>query len=104
MTFRPDMAPDAIAGLRTAGRLFGRALVDELARLEALAEVEAAGVSSRFPLSSRGNVSLATFREAGAPVPADPLDLPQAPHQLRQPRLLRRDAVAPPERTGFHLP
>ena len=79
VTFRPDMAPDAIAGLRTAGRLFGRALVDQLARLEALAEVEAAGVSSRFPLASRGNVSLATFHEAGAPVPADPLDLPQAP-------------------------
>ena len=79
VTLRPDMAPDAIAGLRTAGRLFGRALVDELARLEALAEVEAAGVSSRFPLASRGNVSLATFHEAGAPVSADPLDLPQAP-------------------------
>ena len=77
VTFRPDMAPDAIAGLRTAGRLFGRALVDELARLEALAEVEAAGVSSRFPLASGGNVSRTTFREAGAPVPAD-LDL-QAP-------------------------
>ena len=79
VTFRPDMAPDAIAGLRTAGRLFGRALVDELARLEALAEVEAAGVSSRFPLASRGNVSRATFQAAGAPVPADPGDLPQAP-------------------------
>ena len=79
VTLRPDMAPDAIAGLRTAGRLFGRALVDELARLEALAEVEAAGVSSRFPFASRGNVSLATFHEAGAPVPADPLDLPRAP-------------------------
>ncbi len=79
VTFRPDMAPDVIAGLRTAGRLFGRALVDELARLEDLAEVEAAGVSSRFPLASGGNVSRTTFREAGAPVPADPLDLPRAP-------------------------
>ena len=79
VTLRPDMPPDAIAGLRTAGRLFGRALVDELARLEALPEVEAAGVSSRFPLASRGNVSRATFHAAGAPVPADPGDLPQAP-------------------------
>ncbi len=79
VTFRPDMAPDAIAGLGTAGRLFGRALVDELARLEALPEVEAAGVSSRFPLASRGNVSRATFQAAGALMPADPGDLPQAP-------------------------
>ena len=79
VTFRPDMAPDAIAGLRTAGRLFGRALVDELARLEALPEVEAAGVSSRFPLASGGNVSRTTFRAADAPVPADALALPQAP-------------------------
>ena len=79
VSFRPDMAPDAIAGLQTAGRLFGRALVDELARLEDLAEVEAAGVSSRFPLASGGNVSLATFRAAGAPIPADPTELPRAP-------------------------
>ena len=79
VSFRPDMTPDAIAGLQTAGRLFGRALVDELARLEDLAEVEAAGVSSRFPLASGGNVSLATFRAAGAPIPADPTELPQAP-------------------------
>ena len=79
VTLRPDIAPDAIAGLRTAGRLFGRALVDELARLEALAEVEAAGVSSRFPLASGGNTSRATFQAAGAPMPVDPGDLPQAP-------------------------
>ena len=79
VTLRPDMALDAIAGLGTAGRLFGRALVDELARLEALPEVEAAGVSSRFPLASGGNVSRTTFQAAGAPVPADPGDLPQAP-------------------------
>ena len=79
VTFRPDMAPDAIPGLRTAGRLFGRALVDELARLEDLGDVEAAGVSSRFPLASRGNVSRTTFRAADAPVPADPQELPQAP-------------------------
>ena len=79
VTFRPDMAPDAIAGLRTAGRLFGRALVDELARLEDLAEVEAAGVSSRFPLAAGGNTSRTTFHPAGAPVPADPLALPMAP-------------------------
>ena len=79
VTFRPDMAPDAIAGLRTAGRLFGRALVDELARLEDLAEVEAAGVSSRFPLAAGGNTSRTTFHAAGAPVPADPLALPMAP-------------------------
>ncbi len=79
VSFRPDMAPEAIAGLQTAGQLFGRALVDELARLEDLAEVEAAGVSSRFPLASGGNVSRATFRVAGAPIPADAMDLPQAP-------------------------
>ncbi len=79
-TLRPDMTPDAIADLRPAGRRFGRALVDELARLEALAEVEAAGVSSRFPLASGGSGSqTTTLRAAGAPMPADPRALPRAP-------------------------
>ena len=108
VTLRPDMTPDAIAGLRTAGRFFGRALVDELARLEALPEVEAAGVSSRFPLASGGNVSMATFHAAGAPVPADPLELPQAPINFVSPgyfdamrlRLLSGRAITPLDRAG----
>ena len=75
--FRPDLTPEAIAGLQAAGRRFQESLVEEMARLEDLSGVEAVGVSSGLPLVSSGG-GLTTFRMAGAPPPTDPRDIPQA--------------------------
>ena len=75
--FRPDLTPEAIAGLQAAGRRFQESLVEEMARLEDLSGVEAVGVSSGLPLVSSGG-GLTTFRVAGAPPPTDPGDIPQA--------------------------
>ena len=75
--FRPDLTPEAIAGLQAAGRRFQESLVEEMARLEDLSGVEAVGVSSGLPLVSSGG-GLTTFRVAGAPPPTDPGDIPRA--------------------------
>ncbi len=75
--FRPDLTPEAIAGLQAAGRRFQESLLAELSRLEDLSGVEAVGVSSGLPLVSSGG-GATTFRAAGAPPPTDPGDIPRA--------------------------
>ncbi len=76
--FRPGMTPASMADLRAARRRFQESLVDEMARLAALSDVEAVGVSSRLPLAPAGGGSSTVFRLAGAPPPTDPRDLPPA--------------------------
>ena len=75
--FRPDLTPESIAELQAAGRRFQESLLEEMARLEDLADVEAVGVSSGLPLVSSGG-STTTFRAAGTPPPTDPGDRRQA--------------------------
>ena len=77
LALRPGMTPESIADLRAASRRFQESLVDEMVRLEGLAEVEAVGVSSGLPLASGGGGSTSTLRMAGAPPPTDPSDLLQ---------------------------
>ena len=78
IALRPDMNLEAMDGLRAAGRRFQEALVEETDRLVQLSEVEAVGVSSRLPLAPDRGGSATVFREAGAPPPTDPQDLPRA--------------------------
>ena len=78
VSFRPGMTPESMTDLRAAGRRFQVSLVEEMVRLEDLSEVEAVGVSSRLPLASGGG-NISTFRVAGAPLPSDFGDIPQAP-------------------------
>ena len=73
-----NMTPESMAERRTSGRRFQESLVEEMSRLAALSDVDAVGVSSRLPLASGGGGSATVFRVAGAPMPADPGDLPQA--------------------------
>ena len=75
---RPDTSPETIPELMAAGRRFQESLVEELARLEDLPEVEAVGLSSHLPLASRRGGTTTTVMPAGAPEPADPADLPRA--------------------------
>ena len=77
VTFRPDMTPESMVDLRAAGRRFQESLVEEMARLAVLSDVEAVGVSSRLPLASDGG-SATVFRVAGTPPPTDPRDIPPA--------------------------
>ena len=73
-----NMTPESMAERRASGRRFQESLVEEMSRLAALSDVDAVGVSSRLPLASGGGGSATVFRVAGAPMPADPRDLPQA--------------------------
>ena len=108
VALRPDMTPEALAGLRAAGRRFQQALVEETDRLTRLSEIEAVGVSSRLPLASGGGGSATVFREAGAPPPTDPQDLPQASVNFVSPgyfdvmrlRLRRGRALSALDRAG----
>ena len=77
ITSRPDMTPESMADLLVAGRRFQQSLVEEMDRLTMLADVEAAGVSSRLPLAPGGG-SATVFRVVGDAPPTDPLDLPRA--------------------------
>ena len=77
LTSRPDMTPESMAEVLAAGRRFQESLVQEMDRLAALSDVEAAGVSSRLPLASGGG-SATVFRVAGTAPPTDPLDLTRA--------------------------
>ncbi len=73
-----NMTPESMVERRAAGRRFRESLVEEMSRLAALSDVDEVGVSSRLPLASGGGGSATVFRVAGAPMPADPGDLPQA--------------------------
>ena len=75
--FRPDLTPEAIAGLQAAGRRFQESLLAEMTRVQDLSGVEAVAVSSGLPLVSSGG-GATTFRVAGAPPPTDPGDIPRA--------------------------
>ena len=77
VTLRPDMTPESMVDLQAAGRRFQESLVEAMARLAVLSDVEAVGVSSRLPLASGGG-GATVFRLAGAPLPADPRGLPRA--------------------------
>ena len=77
LAIRPDTTSQAINERRAAARRFQEGLLQEAARLEALGEVEAMGLSSRLPLAP-GGAGITVFRVAGAPLPTDPLDLPRA--------------------------
>ena len=77
-TIRPDTSPERIPELIAAGRRFQESLVEEIARLEELPEVEAVGLSSRLPLASSRGGTTTTVMPAGAPEPTDPGDLPRA--------------------------
>jgi len=77
ITSRPDMTPESMVDLLAAGRRFQQSLVEEMDRLTMLADVEAAGVSSRLPLAPGGG-SATVFRVVGDAPPTDPLDLPRA--------------------------
>ena len=75
---RPDTSPERIPDLIAAGRRFQESLLEEIARLEDLPEVEAVGLSSRLPLASSRGGTTTTVMPAGAPEPTDPRDLPRA--------------------------
>ena len=77
VAFGPGMTPESLADRRAAGSRFQAFLTEEMARLTVLPDVEAVGISSRLPLASSGG-SATVFRVAGAPMPTDPQDLPQA--------------------------
>ena len=77
LAVRSGMTAESRAERRAAARRFQESLLDELARLADLSEVEAIGLSSRLPLA-RAGVAGSRFREAGAPPPTDPRDLPRA--------------------------
>ena len=77
-TIRPDTSPERIPELIAAGRRFQESLVEEIARLQELPEVEAVGLSSRLPLASSRGGTTTTVMPAGAPEPTDPGDLPRA--------------------------
>ena len=76
LAIRPD-TPQTIDERRMAGQRFQESLLQEAARVEALSEVEAVGLSSRLPLAAGGS-AVTMLRVAGAPPPADPRDFPQA--------------------------
>ena len=76
LAIRPD-APQAIDERLMAGRRFQESLLQEAARLEALDEVEAVGLTSRLPLAPGGS-GITMLRVAGAPPPTDPRDRPRA--------------------------
>ena len=75
---RPDTDPATIPDILAAGRRFQESLVEEIARLEDLPEVEAVGLSSHLPLASSRGGTTTTVMPAGAPEPTDPGDLPRA--------------------------
>ncbi len=77
VAFGPGMTPESLAERRAGGRRFQELLTEEMARLRVLPDVEAVGISSRLPLASSGG-SATVFRVAGAPMPTDPQELPQA--------------------------
>ena len=84
VAFRPGMTPESIADLRAAGAGFQEALLDQMARLEDLPEIQAVGTSSGVPLASGGGSTI-TLRVVGTPPPADPRDLPRAPLNVVSP-------------------
>ena len=77
ITLRPDMTLESMVDLQAAGRRFQESLMEAMARLAVLSDVEAVGVSSRLPLASAGG-GATVFRLAGVPLPADPRGLPRA--------------------------
>ncbi len=77
LMLRPGMSPEAFNEVRAEAGRFRESLLDALARLERLSDVEAVAVTSRLPLASRFSAN-ARFRLAGAPPPTDPQDFLQA--------------------------
>ena len=83
------MTPQEMAEARAANQRFQDALVEAVAGLERLPEVDAVGVTSRVPLAVTDAAQVrARFRVAGRPVPANAADIPQASVQVVSPGYL----------------